>query len=55
MKINNKLRKRLIALALLGTVSTTFSGCNKQMIDLNKSFNVAIETNQDNVSVVGIS
>ncbi len=41
---------------LAGTLfATILTGCgNKQLVDFNKSFNVAIETNQDNVSIVGI-
>lgn len=41
---------------LAGTMlATILTGCgNKQLVDFNKSFNVAIETNQDNVSIVGI-
>ncbi len=56
----NKKKKILIrgaTLVLAGTMfGTMLTGCgNKQLIDFNKSFNVVIETNQDNVSVVGIS
>ena len=56
MKINNlKIRKKAIALCLASTFSMVpLSGCNKQVVDFNKSFNVVIEKNDDNVSVVGI-
>lgn len=44
---------------LLGTATgftlLAFSGCNKQIIDFNKSFNIAIEKNDESVSVVGIN
>lgn len=43
---------------LLGTATgftlLGLTGCNKQMIDFNKSFNIAIEKNDEVVSVVGI-
>lgn len=57
LKINKKLIKRATAFILAGTMcGAVLSGCgNKQIIDLNKSFNVAIETNEDNVSIAGIS
>ena len=57
LKINKKLIKRATAFILAGTMcGAVLSGCgNKQIIDLNKSFNVAIKTNEDNVSIAGIS
>lgn len=56
----NKKKKYIIkgtAFILAGTmIGAMLTGCgNKQILDFNKSFNVAIETNQDNVSVVGVS
>lgn len=43
---------------LLGTATgftlLGLTGCNKQMLDFNKSFNIAIEKNDETVSVVGI-
>lgn len=57
MKSNNlKVTKYMTALALTATLSlTSLTACgNKQLVDFNKSFNVAVETNGDNVSVVGI-
>lgn len=55
----DKKRKFLIkgvSFVLAGTlVGTMLTGCgNHQLLDFNKSFNVAIESNQDNVSVVAI-
>ncbi len=55
-KVYGKIRKK--ALVLLTSTSigvTALSGCNKQLVDLNKDFNVAVEPNGDNISVVGIS
>lgn len=52
---NLKVTKYMTALALTTTFSLALTGCgNKQTFDFNKSFNVAIEANGDNVSVVGI-
>jgi len=52
---NLKVRKTLATLALAGTLSLTLTGCgNKQIVDFNKAFNVALEPNGDSISVVGI-
>lgn len=49
--INNlKIRKSVVAL-MLGA-SITGCGYNKQVVDLNKAFNVAIESNGDSISVI---
>lgn len=54
IKIKAKCKSMLLAGTLFTTVLST-SGCgNKQVFDFNKSFNVAIETNNGFVSVVGI-
>lgn len=54
----NKKKKFLIkgtAFILAGTmIGAMFIGCNKQIIDLNKSFNVVVEANDDNVSLVAV-
>lgn len=58
MKIKNlKVSAKGIALLLSGTMALTMvSGCgNKQVLDLNKSFNIAIEENNGYVSVAAIS
>ena len=53
MKINKlNIRKGFVALALTSTLVLT--GCNKQVLDFNKAFNVALEPNDENISVVGI-
>lgn len=47
-----------IAVCALSTASAViYAGCgfNKQLVDFNKSFNVAVETNGDTISVVPIS
>jgi len=41
-------------IALGGTLLLTMTGCNKQVLDFNKSFNVVVEPNGDSISVVGI-
>lgn len=55
----NKLRvtKKGLALALTGTITLgTMTGCgNKQLLDFNKSFNVAFESNNGYVSIVAIN
>ena len=54
MKIKNlKISKKLAALTLASSISLV-SGCNKQIVDFNKSFNVVIENNNGIISVVGI-
>ncbi len=51
-----KITKKGLAILLAGTmVGTVFAGCNKQVVDLNKSFNVVVEANEDNVSLVLLS
>lgn len=57
MKVNKlNVRKTLATLALAGTLTLTLSGCgNKQILDFNKAFDVALEPNGDSISVVGIS
>ena len=48
-------RKTFAALALAGTMTLSLTGCgNKQIVDFNKAFNVALEPNGDSISVVGI-
>jgi len=57
MKYQNlKVRKYMTALLLTSTFSMgTLTGCgNQQVFGLNHEFNVALETNNDNVSVTGI-
>lgn len=57
MKIKNlKLSKKITCLGIAGSLSlSTLTGCgNKQVLDFNKSFNVVIEKNDENLSVVGI-
>jgi len=56
MKISNlKFTKKGIALCLASAISiTSLTACNKQLVDLNKSFNVVVEKNAEIVSVVGI-
>ncbi len=50
-----KITKKGLAVLLAGTmVGTVFAGCNKQVVDLNKSFNVVVEANEDNVSLVAV-
>ena len=56
MKISNlKLTRKILCLSATGLISLSTIGCNKQMIDLNKAYNVVVEQNNDNLSVVGIS
>ena len=50
---NLNINKGILNIICLTTV-IPLTGCNKQMIDFNKNFNVAIETNGNTVSVVGI-
>ncbi len=53
---NLKLYKKIAMLGTTGLITlTSLNGCNKQLIDFNKSFNIVVEKNFDNVSVVGIS
>lgn len=53
---NLKLYKKIAMLGTTGLITlTSLNGCNKQVIDFNKSFNIVVEKNFDNVSVVGIS
>lgn len=57
MKYKNlKITKYMTALALTTTLSlTSLTGCgNKQRLDFNKAFNIAVEVNGENVSVAGI-
>lgn len=57
MKIKNlKINDKVAALALSGTLAlTALTGCgNKQILDFNKSFNVAVENNNGYVSIVAI-
>lgn len=55
MKIKNlKITKKLILVLATGTVALSLSGCNKQVIDLNKHFNVAVEPNGNNISIVSV-
>lgn len=57
MKIKNlKVSKKIACLGLVGSFSlSTLAGCgNKQILDFNKSFNVVIEKNDENLSVAGI-
>lgn len=57
MKTNNlKITKKFIALALTSTITLgAMTGCgNKQIVDFNKQFNVAIESNNGYVSIVAI-
>lgn len=46
--------KAFATIALSGTLLLTMTGCNKQVLDFNKSFNVVVEPNGDSISVVGI-
>jgi len=46
--------KSFATIALGGTLLLTMTGCNKQVLDFNKSFNVVVEPNGDSISVVGI-
>ncbi len=57
IKNNKKIMRRATAFVLAGSMcGILLSGCgNKQIFDFNKAFNVAIETNQGNVSIVGVS
>ena len=48
---NLKVRNNLIG---LGLISLSLTACNKQVVDFNKNFNVVVEVNDDNISVVGI-
>ena len=48
---NLKVRNNLIR---LGLISLSLTACNKQVVDFNKNFNVVVEVNDDNISVVGI-
>lgn len=48
---NLKVRNSLIG---LGLISLSLTACNKQVVDFNKNFNVVVEVNDDNISVVGI-
>lgn len=52
---NLNVRKTCTALALAGTLGLSLTACNKQVVDFNKSFNVAIEPNGDSISVVPIT
>lgn len=53
---NLKLYKKAAILGTTGLITlTSLTGCNKQVIDFNKSFNVVVEKNSDNISVMGIS
>lgn len=57
MKIKNlKITSRAIGLVCAGTIAlTSLTGCgNKQILDFNKSFNVAVESNNGYVSVAAI-
>ena len=56
MKIRNiKITTGAIGILAAGTiVLATLGGCNKQIIDLNKNFNVAVEPNGNYISVVGV-
>mgnify|MGYP007069841877 CR=1 FL=1 len=50
-----KVRNALATLALTGVLTLSITGCgNKQIVDFNKAFNVALESNGDSISVVGI-
>ena len=49
-----KLKKQIVTLFLTTVVLTGTTGCNKQVMDLKKSFNVAVEDNNGAISVVGI-
>ena len=51
---NIKIGQAFIALALTSTLTLSMTGCNKQVLDFNKAFNVAVEPNGDSISVVGI-
>lgn len=46
----------LLGTATSFTLMTSLTGCgfNKQVVDFNKSFNIAIEKNDDAISVIGI-
>lgn len=57
MKISNlKISKKMVALTLsTSLIIAPLTACNKQVIDFNKSFNVAVETNNEIVAVIGIS
>lgn len=48
---NLKVKRNLLSIGLL---SMTLTACNKQVVDFNKNFNVVVEVNDNNVSVVGI-
>lgn len=51
---NLKISKKVALLLATGTVTLMLSGCNKQVIDLHKTFNVAVEPNGNSISVVGV-
>ncbi len=51
---NMNIRKKALLLLAAGGVTLMLTGCNRQAIDLNKSFNVAVEPNGNNISVVAI-
>ena len=57
MKIKNlSIKKSAMTILMTGAIAlTTLTGCNKQIIDYNKNFNVAVEPNGNNISVMGIS
>ena len=48
---NLQVRKNLLG---IGLISLSLTACNKQVVDFNKNFNVVVEVNDDNISVVGI-
>lgn len=52
---NLKITKKVAAMALAGTLATAvLTGCESKQVLLNKSFNVAIETNNGYVSIAAI-
>ena len=48
------INKKIATLVLTSFLLAGASGCNKQVVDLKKSFNVAVENNEGIISVVGI-
>ena len=53
LRINEKLVKKAVTFALVGTIATTLVGCgNKQIIDLQYTFNKAVIVNGDVATIV---
>ena len=53
LRINEKLVKRAVTFALVGTIVTTLAGCgNKQIFDTQYTFNKAVIVNGDVATIV---